>query len=64
MIATEAYVKYKSDGNTAERLYDITISTKAQKSKKDKSQFTTWYRLDFETLTLDYLAKILPREKF
>lgn len=64
MTSTEAYVKYKADGNTAKRLYDITISVKAQKSDKDKSKFTTWYRLDFETLTLDYLAKILPREKF
>ena len=65
MVVTEAYVKYKSDGNTAERLYDISLSTiKSQKRKKDKSKFTTWYRLDFETLTLDYLAKILPREKF
>lgn len=64
MTSTEAYVEYKSDGNTAERLYDITISVKSQKNEKDKSKFTTWYRLDFETLTLDYLAKILPREKF
>ena len=65
MVTTEAYVKYKSDGNTAERLYDITLDTiKSQKREKDKSKFTTWYRLDFETLTLDYLAKILPREKF
>ena len=64
MTFTEAYVKYKADGNTAKRLYDITISAKAQKSEKDKSKFTTWYRLDFETLELDYLAKILPRDKF
>ncbi|ARM67601.1 hypothetical protein LW81_031 [Lactococcus phage LW81] len=64
MVVTEAYVKYRADGNTAKRLYDITLSIKSKNSEKDKSKFTTWYRLDFETLTLDYLAKILPREKF